>query len=421
MAEMLIMQRARGRIDVLTSPDSPDRYEDQHGTCLVTGPRYHRPAAGEVAKAWRRSPRAAAGLDGHFVAMYHDKRANTTTILRDKAGFGHVYHARTADGWMCSTSLSWLARRRKELGEDVRLSRSGIGLYLAFQYIPTPYTPLESVHQLPPGCRLALREGEAPTVDKLMSYPEDTVATDADGLAEQAATVVEILREEGAARGEHLDGKVGMLFSGGMDSSTNAAVYAEFLGLRPSGFTAQFAEAYYDETDSARVVADHYKVDHHVVPVSVGSLGDLETLVKAFDSPNADQAIFAEWTVAKAAAEAGCGWMITGEGGDEVLGYPQSHDGDLRVGELPLANDALARSYFEKTYLTNGALRSRLYDRLDVEESLPYDVLAGIYRGHPSRSPFERVLFGQWATWLVDGEVYAKPHIFTSHGLVRGS
>jgi asparagine synthase (glutamine-hydrolysing) len=420
MSDFLIEQETINDIMICPSQVPVDRFDDSQGTCLVLGPTHYRPLACDMADAWRKNPTAAAEIDGHFIVLYKNNSDKTISIVRDKGGFGHAYYAHTPRGWVCSSSLSWLARHRRQAGGENRLSRTAIALYLAFGYITGPWTPVDHVHQVSAGGVLNLGAVGTPVVRRPTSnVPGKTdhlCASEAD-IAVQAELIIDILRKEAIARRRFLNGMTGMLISGGMDSSTNAAIHVGELGECVLGFTAQFAEQGYDETESASAVARHYGFDHHPVPVRSSGLRELENIVTLFDSPNSDQAIYAQWIVAKAAARLGCTAMITGEGGDEVLGYPRSHHDDLHPGRLPAHNGALAREYFQRTHLAHGGLLRTLYERLGVNENAPHEELATVYQQHCDRTPFERVLFGQWATWLVDG-VYQKDYrVFSGVGI----
>src|SRR5207302_1638009 len=135
------------------------------------------------------------------------------------------------------------------------------------------------------------------------------------------------------------DVPVGVLLSGGVDSSALTALAAEQSGARVSTFSIGFEEQGFDETARARLVAQRYGTDHHELVVRPDAVELLPKLAEAFDEPFADSSALPTWLVSELAASH-VKVALSGEGGDELFGGYYTYVADLlapRVGRLAYA------------------------------------------------------------------------------------
>ena len=115
------------------------------------------------------------------------------------------------------------------------------------------------------------------------------------------------------------DVPVGVLLSGGIDSSTVAALAAQESAGRISTFTIGFDERHFDERVGARMVADLYGTNHHELVVRPDAAHLLPELVEVFDEPFADESAIPTYLVSRLAREH-VKVALSGEGGDEFFG-----------------------------------------------------------------------------------------------------
>jgi asparagine synthase (glutamine-hydrolysing) len=140
-------------------------------------------------------------------------------------------------------------------------------------------------------------------------------ATDTATLAEELR---ERLRDSVAA---HLiaDVPVGVLLSGGIDSSTLVALAAERSSEPVRTFTVGFEERHFDERGAARLVAERYGTDHHEIVVPPDAVSLLPRMAEVFDEPFADDSALPTYLVSELAS-AHVKVALSGEGGDELFG-----------------------------------------------------------------------------------------------------
>lgn len=393
----------------------------QNGTlCLLVGHMSGNRTAKWVYNEYRRhGASSVTNLDGHFMVVLYDRERKEVSILHDKLGARHAYYWTRGKDFVFSTELPWLMDVLFANGQPLRTSIDveSLALYTCFQYLPTPHTMFKDVCQLPPASELTGSQGDRPRLHRHATLPEiefDNEWSGSDLTLEEHSERIGSLLSESLAEQLNDGGQTGTMLSGGYDSTTNAAIMVEQLGIHPITFTATFQEPGYDELPFAKVVADHYGLQNVAVEMKPDIDEMLPDIVTSFESPNADQAIFSEYFVCKAAREHGCRLLVTGEGGDEILGYPRADGDDLDFHNLPKDVEELARLYFEQTFLAPQDIRSEILSRLGVGLNLPYQYLKGTYSKFSERTPFEQIYFGQWQTWLIDG-VYMKDSRVAKH------
>jgi asparagine synthase (glutamine-hydrolysing) len=120
---------------------------------------------------------------------------------------------------------------------------------------------------------------------------------------------------------------VGVFLSGGIDSSTNAALFSEGEGAPIKTFSIGYEGEYHtykNEFDYARRMADIVAADHHERRLTVNdALGFLPTMVRLQDEPIADPVCIPVYFVSKLARDNGVIVAQVGEGSDELFwGYP---------------------------------------------------------------------------------------------------
>ena len=123
------------------------------------------------------------------------------------------------------------------------------------------------------------------------------------------------------------DVPVGVFLSGGIDSSTNAALFSE--GERDTvktfsiGYEGEY-ESYKNELHYARQMAERVGAEHHERLLTVDDLLDfLPTMVQLQDEPIADPVCVPVYYVSKLARDNGVIVAQVGEGADELFwGYP---------------------------------------------------------------------------------------------------
>ncbi len=255
-------------------------------------------------------------LDGMFALAVWDGRARTLFLARDRMGEKPLYVARTRAGIAFASELKAL---RHAPGVSGEIDPEALLRYLVFEHVPAPGSILRGVVKLEPGTSWTVRAGGEPELHRFwdLSFPDER-RRDA-GPAAHA-----LLGELRAAVRSRMvsDVPLGVFLSGGIDSSTVAALAAE---VRPDleTFSVGFDDPGFDESPHARRVAAHLHTRHHEERLSVGAMLELLPAIGGLlDEPLADSSIVPTHLLARFARRH-VTVALGGDGGDELFaGYP---------------------------------------------------------------------------------------------------
>jgi asparagine synthase (glutamine-hydrolysing) len=261
--------------------------------------------------------KAVEQLDGMFALAVWDDRTQTLLLARDRAGEKPLFYTRIGGEVLFASELQCLLRY-PELSRE--LDRVAIDEYLTLGYVPEPRTPFASIRRVPAGTCMIFREGGVETVRYWDPAAFPIVPID----PAEAVRETQRLIENAVTKQVMSDVPVGVFISGGLDSSLLATLASQAIGVdKVHTFSAQFAEASYDESGDAAVLARQMRTRH--VPVRT----DEETLHEALRNvttrvaePLADPAILPTFLLARTAREH-VKVILSGEGADELFGgYP---------------------------------------------------------------------------------------------------
>lgn len=200
----------------------------------------------------------------------------------------------------------------------VQPNRAALQQFLEFGYcFDQQTTVLEKVYKLPPGHFIEVASG-VPGAPKAFFVPPAPAANDQRSRREREAELYETLSEVVA---QHLiaDVPVGLLLSGGLDSSLIAALAAR--QERITTISMGFAESSVDERPYARIVADHIQSDHREIVIRPQEISDsIEEVVWYFDDLFADWGTVSTRLMYQKCREQGIKVVLVGEGADELFG-----------------------------------------------------------------------------------------------------
>ena len=203
----------------------------------------------------------------------------------------------------------------------VRMSRDALQQFLEFGYTFDDHaTSLGGVFKLPPGHLMEVVNG-SPLAPRPYFVPPAPEVSDRREVREREAELYNTLCE---VVGQHLiaDVPVGLLLSGGLDSSVTAALAVRH--TRITTISMGFAESEIDERPYARLVASHIGSDHREITIHPHEISEgLEDVAWFFDDLFADWGTVSTRLMYKKCREAGIKVVLVGEGSDELFGgYP---------------------------------------------------------------------------------------------------
>ncbi|MDQ3161778.1 MAG: asparagine synthase (glutamine-hydrolyzing) [Actinomycetota bacterium] len=269
----------------------------------------------------------AERLRGMFAVAVWDAPRRRLVLARDRFGIKPLLYRVTRDGLEFASELRALPRGEIDL--------DALEAFLAFNSIPGPLSIFREVRKLMPGHVLIWEDGLVTIERYARPAPVVAAAVRKEPVGVLAEELRERLRDSVRA---HLvsDVPVGVLLSGGVDSSLLAALAAEETGGPLRTFSIGFEEDSFDERADARLVAERYGTRHRELVLRPDAAFLLPALAEAFDEPFADSSALPTYLVSKLASE-DVKVALSGEGGDELFGGYYTYQADLlalRVGRL---------------------------------------------------------------------------------------
>lgn len=257
-------------------------------------------------------------MDGMFAFALHDRREQQLFMARDRAGEKPLFY-KTHNGEI--RFASELKGLMADHAFQRRINLDALDCYLAFGYVQGDDCILAGVKKLPPAHALLfdLNSGQS-QIWRYWKLPEcdnSVLFNDADESV--LLDELERLLEDSVQRQLVADVPVGVLLSGGVDSSLVTAM-AVRAAKNIKTFTIRFpGYGKYDETEHARLIAHHFKTEHVELEAEPASLELLPVLARQFDEPMVDSSMIPTYLVSHLVRQH-CAVALGGDGGDELFG-----------------------------------------------------------------------------------------------------
>ena len=289
-------------------------------------------------------PECLHRFNGMFAFAVWDERERELFAARDRLGVKPLHYAE----WGGRLAFASEIKALLEVADLPReIDWDALDLYLTFRVVPHPYTIFKSVRKLSPGHYLVWKDGRArvrpywdvfgragaPGPNGAGRDGGDANGRASNGDGRRDAGVASIKRElfdlveDSVRRRLVSDAPLGVLLSGGVDSSVVAALTARNSGSRVKTFTLGFLGAKgalqgYDESESARRTAEFLGSEHHELLATADLVRD--TIPEALghcDEPFATSSVIPTLLVSKLARES-VTVALSGDGPDEIFaGY----------------------------------------------------------------------------------------------------
>ncbi|MEQ8667408.1 MAG: asparagine synthase (glutamine-hydrolyzing) [Rhodospirillales bacterium] len=292
-------------------------------------------------------------LVGMFAFALWDRRERTLLLARDRLGIKPMYWGRQGSFTFFGSELKAL---RAHPDFVPRIDRTSVEQLVRFNYVPGPESIYRDIRQLEPGTYVTIdRDGGARHVRywdafELASSAFGRRAALSPEVAEEA--LAEIL-EDAIERRMIADVPLGVLLSGGIDSSLVAAIMQARSAKPIKTFSIGFADDEFNEAGHAKAIAAHLGTDHHEQILSPeDALAVVPELPSIYCEPFADSSQIPTHLVSQMARRH-VTVALSGDGGDEVFAgynrYLAAHSIRPRLAQLPAAIRHLAAWMMRRT------------------------------------------------------------------------
>jgi asparagine synthase (glutamine-hydrolysing) len=345
-------------------------------------------------------------LNGMYSFALYNSNTRQLLTARDEFGIKPLYRYETNEQLIFASEQKAIMSM---LDTSPELDPEGLNEYLAFQNFLSDRTLLKNFRTMDPG-NLLEYDTENHQLIRETEFDQFQFDNSFDGTREQAIEALKASLYEAVEAHMISDVPVHAYLSGGMDSSTIAAVASDLSEDQLKTFTVGFENGVNcDEREPARIVANAIRSDHYEDVVNPDTLPEvLDDLIWHLEEPRVGHS-YPNYVAARLAAQHGK-VVLSGAGGDELFGgYPWRYQMTWGEENHSVNRDRMY-SYWERLYnsserkdLINSDFHSSMdFDRprqifTDWVDSLPYDLStqSGFLNGffHVETNFFLRGLF----------------------------
>ena len=344
-------------------------------------------------------------LNGMFAFALWDSKRRRLLIARDRFGEKPLY-------WGVFDNTLLFASEPKVLlaHPAVRpsLNLNALRQYLSFDYVPAPLSIYEGINKLPAAHKLTLENGRV-NVERYWRLSYKT--TEPVPSENEAAEHLRELMADAVRMRLVSDVPLGVLLSGGVDSSTVAALAVRASSEAVKTFSISFAEASFDESAYARGVAKFLGTDHHEERLSANLAANLVSEIGAWmDEPFSDPSLVPTYLLSRFTRKH-VTVALGGDGGDELFAGYQMYAGHRWAEVYKRVPAALRRGVIEPVVRLLPVKTKNLsfdYKALRFVTGVNYDTVTRHHVWFGSFTPHEQEqLLTPEALAVSEGEIYA--------------
>lgn len=309
---------------------------------------------------------AFARLNGSFAFCIYDKVKNIVYLVRDQSGIKPVYYSSDSKQFSFASEVKAFSQN----GFDQVENENWKIYYLAFGHLPEPFTTLKNVYSLPKGS--FLKYNLADSSFKIHAYYEFSTIIKITN--EKKA--IEAIREEltKATQAQLIsDATLGVLFSGGLDSSI-VNILANHAQGNLMSISANFDEIDFSESAQRKLITQEITTNHHEQLITYRDfVYNFENILQDMDQPTNDG--INTWFICKSAKEHGIKSVLSGLGADELFGGYPSFDRIRKIQNL----SKLSRKMMKSAQFLKNIKLKRLYYLSFQSPVGEYLCLRGLY------------------------------------------
>ncbi|HYB05784.1 MAG TPA: asparagine synthase (glutamine-hydrolyzing), partial [Methyloceanibacter sp.] len=274
-------------------------------------------------------------LIGMFAFALWDRRDRTLSLIRDRLGIKPLYYGRQNGRLVFASELKAFEVLP---GWRPELNRDALAAYLRLTYVPSPHSIYRGIEKLEPGHVATIdANGDVATsafwsVGKAAERGKSAQFNVSD---REATDTLELLLGDAVGRRLVADVPLGAFLSGGIDSSTVAAMMRTRSNAPVRTYSIGFKEEGFDEAPHARAVAAHLGTEHSELYVSpVEAQAVIPELPTIYDEPFADSSQVPTYLLSKLTREHVI-VALSGDGGDELFAGYTRHRFARAASKMP--------------------------------------------------------------------------------------
>lgn len=332
-------------------------------------------------------------FNGMFSLAIWDAKRQSLFLARDRFGKKPLYYAVFDNQFIFASELKALLKHPSVKRE---IDMGALSKYLAYEYVPSPYSIFKKIYKLEAGYKLVLKGADYKTGRWWnMDFGREGAFDLEDAEKELLGRLEESVKKRLIS-----DVPLGVFLSGGIDSSAIVSMMAGVMDPKDiKTFSVAFREKAFDESEDAQRVADYFGTDHREEVLMPDAMLEIfPAILDLLDEPFADSSIIPTYIVSRFTRRF-VKVALGGDGGDELFsGYPsfRAHRLERNLRFLPgilkrLPLEAIA-AVSPVSYERSGVgLKARRFLRgLDFPPNARHQAWIGTFTPDEQRSLFLR-------------------------------
>ncbi len=273
-------------------------------------------------------------LRGIFAFAVWDRPRRRLFLARDRFGVKPLYYLE-----LPNRDIAFASEIRPLLTllpEPPRADLAAFRALFTVGYISTPRTAFERIRKLP-AAHVLIAEKEEVRVARYWDVPFAAQPGSRGAGERGSGEAIEVFKHHvrrAVAEQRMSEVPLGALISGGIDSSSIAALLQAQSAERLHTFNIGFERAGYDETRYAQLAAQHIGTQHHQIVFHEADFDRYPEVMAHLEEPQCSATALPIYLLYEACRNAGLTVILTGEGSDELLGGYHWFRGDAQARRL---------------------------------------------------------------------------------------
>jgi asparagine synthase (glutamine-hydrolysing) len=287
-------------------------------------------------------------LNGDFAVAIWNNERRELFVARDRVGVRPLFYTSHGGRLLFASEIKALLA---EPGLQAKLDPASLNQIFTYWSTLTPRTAFEDIWELPPGSYALVRDGciDVRRYWEPIFNPDPTLDNaDTDSLADELAA----LQVSATQLRLRADVPVGAYLSGGLDSSTIAAIVRHETGTPLETFSIAFADERFDESPHQQRMANMLGTQHHIVRATHSDIGRaFGEVIRHTETPVLRTAPAPMFLLSQLVHEHRFKVVLTGEGADEFFGgYDIFKEAKIRAWWAKQPNSTRRRELLRRLY-----------------------------------------------------------------------
>jgi asparagine synthase (glutamine-hydrolysing) len=349
-------------------------------------------------------------LDGVFSFAIYDTKKNNLFLARDRIGIKPLYYTLDNNEFRFSSSMNGL------INKNEKPQINPIALHYQFtlhSVVPAPHTIISGIHKLEPGHTLKITQSGESYLNKYFDINEVEIKNHKEQEITERSTY--LLKNAVEKRLNIADVPVGILLSGGLDSSLITALAKKFkeqIDTYSIGFNTVNQEVgnefYYSD-----LVAKDFKTSHIKYKINDDELfNNLDLVISNMSEPMFSQDSSAFFLLSNRVSKNNK-VVLSGQGADEVFGgyfwYEQIMN-EKSLNEI----DTLSKYYFDRSFHN---YKNIINNKYVYSNYVHDDISRAMNEMNPTLSTLDKVFRLELSMFIVDDPVKRVDNMTMSHAL----